>query len=428
MTGIASLCFMVQRSYSIIFALIFAIRVFAHSPFASTECHQILAQFEKRVESYLQQNEKEYVALKQRVLNDPKITLETFNLFVLKLVHTFVSFEDRIRNSNRFDGDQVASMFLRGVTIWIEDYDDLVQAVEIFYHFNPYHAGSAALDPDADLDLEYFAARMAWLVDQYDTAGDRETALEKLENFDDTNAKELNIIHDHSTGRVTIDHASPAVVTRLTQFGLRPPTIPLTSFKLEFNNRRRFHFFDLRANKKADLWVAQQLARSEPKEWLLGLGDQSVRQFFRIIRITEGYVNRFPFAADFLVLEEDAAPGSYYFKLRELKFSDPGAPNVDIQKALDQLQSSWEGLHDAFGMNVPVRHLEIIVPEREARLRGSLGYGYRIGNRVRGSLHQLMKNGAPVTIMRSHNVPHETLPVCIRQIPITAADFRRLSK
>lgn len=413
--------------------------------FAQTECSELLTDFSVQLQEYLLTNAAEYSALKHRVLNAPQAPSERdFKLIMLKFVHTFMAFRERIHHSRFYEGKLIADYFLQGVTVWAENYQDLILANEVFYHtYDPQSDGPGA--SSLDLDLVYFAARMAWVADRYEQfkgrrlakpingsgkhsaydESDRRRSLFELDMFDATNANELNIHCEHRTLRVFIDGDGPYVHQRLRERRIRVEDPPVTSLGLRFNNGRRANLYDIEA---PEYWVASYLSRVFSDEIWLGLGDLGVRQFFPLIMKREGYLVRFPRAADFLTVSLHPDNDRRIFNIRELKFASPWTPTVDIQSALEQMESTWVALNTAYGakeVGIPV--LEVLIPRRDSKTGSAFGEGYSMGPEVdyrAGSrLHQLVKDGVPVSL----TVDGTSVPIMLREIPMSAADYRRLA-
>ncbi len=430
----------------------------APQSYAADECARILTGYAELLWNYLEQSADEYQALFYRVVDKGGVKQADFDLIISKLLHTFQGHRARIEGTPYYDGKFAASRFLRGVTIWAESYDDIERAVEQFYLLDRSHAHLTDAPKD-DLALAYFAARMAWVADQYDRgakAGNREWTLERLDDFDETMSNELHTHYDVDTGRVTVRTPARRMLLRLEEKGIRiygplpsdpqpetstnpntgvtveliQPTnsnetfeIPVLDYpistkrELKFNNGRLFSFFSL---PKSLVWVAQQLAKQYPKEYVLGLDDTSVRQFFHLFRVENGRMSKLPYAADFLSIRWSSAASE--FVLRELKFANPHNPNVDIAHALRQLLSSWVGLSAVYSPDIEVRELEIVLPKRVARLNGSLGNGYRLGKTKPGGSRVLLKDGVPVTLYCKNRM----LEVTVRELPLTDDLYRRL--
>lgn len=412
------------------------------------ECVDLLGDLKPLVESVTGNNWPEFQAFKQRLLR--KSNPKEFRSIFLKLLHTYQLFESRILKSHLYDGKLVAPLFLRGILIWAETCDDVNRAIEIFFH---------AYDPEingprlgyGDNDLTYFAGRTAWMAQRYDqfrngghAAVDldpstedeaaasvalpfdphaRHEAIIALDQFDETSANDLHISFDERTFQVKVDGASSGVYTRLARMNIPVSATPVTPLNLHFNNNRRANFD---AVLPKEYWAAKYLARVFPDDQWLGLGDLSTRQFFPLLQERDGYLVHFPRSADFLTVSQ--VSGRWIFNIRELKFTNPHNQQVDIQRALEQLESTWTGLVRSYGVSaVGSPRLEVVIPRRASR-SPDLKNGYALGNYI-GATHgtyvdELLYQGNPVVLQ----VDGYSSRVAVRQLKIEMPEYRQLLK
>ncbi len=388
-------------------------------------CRDYVGKYQALLVDYFVQNGTEYEAMRKRVLKDARVTPEMFQQYFSKMLSTFEMLHRRIRNSKLYDGEFTASYFLRGATVWINNFNDLFHVTEMFYHHNRSPLSDVPTVDGEDTDLEFFAGGMAYIAYRYDQHHNQRRARHEWDDFNNTAAVELRLTNNSETGEVVPDRLSKDTFERLAQDGIIATPEKFSRFGLGFNNNRRFHYF--RKVIQADLWAARAVQRNRPEEILLGLGDQSVRLFLRLFRVIEGRLHRFKPTADLLFLEE-LTPGVFAAHIRELKFYAPWSKVVDVNKALEQLRSTWEGMLDAYGKEIPILSLEIIVPQRKEWLRGSLGNGYHLGKadqtRRRGEmLNPLHHNNAPVLI----DYNNRSIQVYVRQVPISDDRYKEIA-
>ncbi len=406
-------------------------------PPQAASCNDIIATISELNSNYFNINGKEFLALKARVLKDDLITERDFYLRIIDLMHNMLMNGDRLLDCSLYDGVFVERQFLRGITIWAENYEELSRAVQVFYHadLSPRFINPKAKLKD-DLDLHYFAARMAYVVDAYDYQNKniadpdkrREAALEETGKWDDTNDDELYLSFDEDTLRITRSKHSRKTLSRVSNWGFHLPEEPLSEYGLLFGNRNRFNTFYLNASEE---YMAAQIASSFPDNWILGLGDLHVRQFGPLFRVENGRIIRFDRGADLLWLTVHSSQTSNFgFIVGEEKFIDPHfQPTEDVfTSSLAQMVATWKGLAERY-KKIPVIGLQLVIPQPRTGRGADLGHGYSVGQLLEntpdgGTISRLMKDGKEVFA----EVRGRTIYYQIYQLPIGDDVFKKMPR
>jgi hypothetical protein len=380
--------------------------------YAVRTCRAIFSRIESHLLDYFEKNRIDFEALEKRVLSNPKITREAFYAIFRDLVGRIIYHEATIRDTTLYDGNFAFPILLRGVTLWASSYEDLHRAVEILGY---------GKRPSSDITIEFFVSRMAWMASQFDNRAVkcrrrnpdfdiiRHAAIRDLLWFDEFYREYYNIAHSGLKGPAHIYPLRESILLGLRRRKVTVPFEPVSAAQLLFNNGRHYPWF----LDPAEIWAAQVL--SELNEFMLGLGDRSVRQFTPMFEVFEDRMNISPPGCDYFSAYFEYG---WHYALRDLKFASPDA-QVPIEKAVDQLKHSWWGINANLGSLMTLGRAEIVVPQR---WRTTLGKGYFIGKEVGQNLNEILYGQRPLYI----HLEGQRVPVRLRQIPISQSDYWRL--